>query len=231
MNFTKTIIAAGLVAVASSSNAVTNGSFAQGLTGWTTLGDVASVGGVALITNSTFTDQDDFPSAAGAFNVSQASAADAGSLETFVGLGQLALDTSTDFATEGSALKQSFLVNAGDVLTFNYRLRTNETGVLAQQDYGFAVIDGGVLILDTASAAMSPDTPYAFATPVNTFSFTYGSARMSTLAFGVVDMNDFITTSQLEISNVVLTPIPEPITLALWAAGLGIVGGFKARRR
>jgi PEP-CTERM motif len=219
MTFSKTIIAAGLIGAASSSFAVTNGSFANGLSGWTTLGDVSVSAGAVSLTTASVLFEDDFPAGAGAFNLSGSEPGDIASLEAFVGVAPYGLDLPVgNFATEGSAFKQTFNVNAGDVLSFVWVYSTNEAGPNANRDYAFITLNGSFIEIAAGNAVGGVTTGFGYTGPL-------------TLAFGVVDINDFVTSSTLTISNVVLTPVPEPITLALWAAGLGLVGGLKARRR
>ena len=100
--------------------ALVNGDFSSGLSGWSSLGDVAALHGATLSTASLAVD--DAPAAAGAFNTSGVAAAAVGvpgGVEEFAGLGLGALDPDPAngiWAFEGSVLKQSLTVNAGDML-------------------------------------------------------------------------------------------------------------------
>lgn len=222
------VAALGLI-FAGNAMAVTNGSFSNGLTGWSTLGDVAVQSGSILMTTASVGFEDDFPEAAGTFNASGNAAADLalGGFEAFAGLTAGALDTP-DFAYEGSLLKQTFNVNAGDTLSFNWNMFTNE-GVSA--DYAFVVINGTVNTLASATNATIASVPYALSTGGMIYSQTFAAATAVNLAFGVVDVTDYNVTSALWLDNVKVTaPVPEPETYAMLLAGLGLMG-FAARRR
>lgn len=203
--------------------AVHNGSFSQGLAGWSTLGDVAVQSGSVLMTTASVGFEDDFPESAGVFNASGNAAADiaAGGFEAFAGLSAGALDTP-DFAYEGSLLKQTFHVNAGDTLSFNWNFFTNEANT--GSDYAFISMNGVLTKLASASDATFASVPYALSTGASLYSQTFASASTITLTFGVVDLTDYNTTSALWLDNVQLTAaVPEPETYAMLLAGLGFI--------
>ena len=214
--------------------AVSNGSFSSGLNGWSAIGDVNLQAGAILMTTASVDFEDDFPEVAGAFNASGNPAIETGvvgGLEQFIGIpfGDLDLDSNT--AYEGSALMQSFNVNAGDTLTFNWNYFTTEpnTGVTNELlDYAFVSINGTVTMLANRFNAVNPSLPYDYTTGFQTYSQTFNNATFVTLAFGVVDTNDYIGTSALWFDNVAV--VPEPETYALMLAGLGLIG-FVSRKR
>lgn len=214
----------GLMLAGNAMAAVTNGGFAgNSLTGWSKLGDVTTQSGGAFLTTASLAFQDDFPEDAATFNASGISAYDValGGFESFAALNAGALDTDSEFAFEGSLLKQTFTVNAGDTLNFNWNFFTNE-GI--NQDYAFVAINGALTKLTQASSAVIPSVPYDFSTGANLFSQTFASASSVTLAFGVVDINDYNETSALWFDNVQLTAaVPEPETYAMLLAGLGFI--------
>jgi len=208
--------------------AITNGGFSSGLTGWTTTGDVSVQSGAAFLTTASTAFDDDAPSLAGAFNSSGNAAVDTtGVLDAFSGLGVGALDpdpSSLIFAFEGSALKQTFSVNAGDTLSFDWQLVTNDPAA----DYAYVVINGAKTNLALASIASTASTPFAFESAASLFSQTFATAQSVTLGLGVVDVNDFSGTTALRLDNVTLTPIPEPSTAAF---GLLAAAAMVRRRR
>lgn len=238
MNAQKLVLKAGLIATTvgllfagNAMAAVTNGGFAgNSLTGWSTLGDVTTASGGAFLTTASLEFQDDFTEDAGTFNASGTSAYDvaSGGFEAFAGLNAGDLD-SPDFAYEGSLLKQTFNVNAGDTLSFNWNMFTNEGA--AGADYSFVAINGALTTLATASNASVASVPYSFSTGASVFSQTFASASSVTLAFGVVDLGDYGVTSALWLDNVALTAaVPEPETYAMLLAGLGFIVASSRRK-
>ena len=234
----KSSVIAAVIAILFASNAtaaVTNGGFAgNSLTGWSFLGDVTTQSGGAFLTTASLTNQDDFPEDAGTFNASGLSAYDIalGGFEAFAGLNAGELD-APDFAYEGSLLKQTFSVNAGDTLSFNWNMFSNEGGELSPNpDYAFVAINGAFIKLSSASSAVIPSVPYDFSTGAGAFNQTFANASSVTLAFGVVDLTDYGVTSALWLDNVklVAAPVPEPETYALLLAGLGLIGAVSRRR-
>lgn len=224
MMFKQSLVAASFgLLFASNAMALNNGHF-SGLLGWQKLGDVAVQSGAALMTTASATDEDDFPAAAGAFNVSAFETADAGSMVGFAGLPVAeAFDLNGDFATEGSLLSQTISVNAGDTLSFDWELFTNETGELAQPDYAFVVLDGVLSVLAQAGDAATASALYAFTTGHQAYTYTFANSGLQRLAFGVIDVNDYSVTTALWLDNVSVTPVPEPKDWLLMLAGLGLV--------
>jgi hypothetical protein len=208
---------------------VLNGNFNSGLTAWTTVGDAGIVSGAARVTTASFDFDDDFPAVAGAFNISGVNAASGGGvLEAALGLGSTGLDVSvSDVAFEGSAITQTFNVNAGDTLSFNYRFLTNEGSLL---DYAFYTINGVKFNLAQVANATNPSSPFQFETGLLTGNHLFSASGSVTLGFGVVDIGDFSATSALDIDNVTITPIPEPATTAALMTA-GIFGLTVLRRR
>ncbi|MDP3607682.1 MAG: PEP-CTERM sorting domain-containing protein [Methylophilus sp.] len=209
--------------------AVTNGSFSDGLNGWSALGDVNLQAGAILMTTASVDFEDDYPESAGAFNASGTAAAETGvvgGIEDFIGVAMGTLNVGENFAFEGSVLKQTFNVNAGDTLTFNWNFFTNEASTGA--DYAFVSINGALTTLATPLDAVNSSLPYAYTTGFQTFSQTFNTASSVTLAFGVVDVNDYNVTSALWFDNVAV--VPEPETYAMLLAGLGLLG-FASRRK
>lgn len=182
------------------------------LAGWTVTGDVVSAAGAIALTTAyldAFTDQP--------FNLSGVSAADIAIVETSAGLAPRALDLpEPDFGTEGSLVRQSFMLAAGDTLSFTWSFASVDDQF---KDHAFVVLNGQVITLATAPSTAS-----------STFDYTFSSGGMVTLALGVIDTGDVLGVSSLTISGLTVTVVPEPATLALWLAGLGAVGAITRRR-
>jgi hypothetical protein len=228
MTPTRLLTLALFAAASSPALAVSNGQFTAGLSHWDTLGD-AVVQGQTLLLTSAFDADDD---AAGNFNFSgqpAAMALSADGVEVFAGLAIGALDGDLQ-AAEGSVARQQFSVQAGDTLHFDWQLLTNEQGTSALPDLGFAVLNGQLFSLAEALAAQAPgEFGLAAGTGWQRFSYTFSQAGLASLAFGVVDRGDFVTTSALAVQNVTVTPVPEPAAWALVLAGAGVL--LMARRR
>lgn len=228
------LVSAALALVARADASVSNGDFSAGLAGWTTLGDVGVTAGPAAFLTTASLDQDDAPAAAGAFNFSGTSADLAGvanGLEEFAGLAIGGLDP--DFAGgilafEGSALKQSFAVNAGDTLSFTYDFRTNDN---VSADFAFLVVEGMMISLADFSDASASLGAYSFATGASPFQYTFTQTGSVTVVFGVVDAGDFAATSALAVSDVAVSAIPEPSAFAALAGVAGLaLAGLRRRR-
>lgn len=210
--------------------AVSNGSFNSGLNGWRALGDVNLQAGAVLMTTASVDFEDDFPEVAGAFNASGNAAAEvgvAGGVEDFVGIPIGALFEDGIFETEGSVLKQTFNVNAGDTLIFNWNFFTNEASTGG--DYAFVSINGALTTLATPFDAANSSLPYAYTTGFQSFNQTFNADSEVTLAFGVVDVNDYNVSSALWLDNVAV--VPEPESYAMLLAGLGLMGVASRRKQ
>jgi MYXO-CTERM domain-containing protein len=184
------------------------------LAGWSTFGDVVAPNGAITLTTA-FAQKGD-PDAP--FNLSGTGAIDIAAVEAGAGLAAYALDLSDiEPATEGSLVAQSFAANAGDTLSFSWQFTTLETDF---EDHAFAVINGQVLTLATRSAPVAAQP----------FSIVLTQAGMVSLAFGVVDTVDVLGVSSLGISNLVLTPVPEPGRALLWLSGLAALVVLRRQR-
>ncbi len=186
------------------------------LAGWTVLGDVVAQAGRLVLTTAYAQPGDaDQP-----FNLSGNPAVDVAVLEAAAGVPAYALDLpEPEYAREGSLVRQSFAVSAGDTLSFNFSFTTLED---LFQDRAFVVLNGQVLTLATRSAPGVPDT---------LFSYTFASAGMATLSVGVVDTGDFYGVSTLSVGNLGVTAVPEPATWAMWLGGLVLMGTAVRRHR
>lgn len=198
-------------------------SFQNGLTGWTAGGDVGTTNwqgrDVAVVTTAHST----LESGVDAINFSGTDPlAAGGDLEDFVGVTVGGLDRDVlDQATEGSALKFTMTVAVGDVLTFDWNVLTHDSMGL---DYAFFTVNG-VLINTLSSGLATNPTASAFGNESGfaSMSYQFTTAGEVEIAFGVVDMTDYVGTSTLMLGNVA---VPEPS-----AALLGLVGVIPLLRR
>jgi hypothetical protein len=188
-----TALALALVAAPAGAQVV-NGGFGSGLAGWTSAGDASAASGSGLwLTTASATYADDVDAGldtAGARNVSGtdplAVGTGSGSLESFLGLAQGALDPDASafvYAYEGSAASQSFTADAGSRLSFAWDLGTLDTRAdAALADVAFVVIDGQVITLADTLAATTATTTGGDLTHTgwSDFSFTFASVEVST---------------------------------------------------
>lgn len=226
------LVAASLVAVSSASASVGFfEGFDSGLAGWTTTGDVAIVasGGnsSARLTNA-FTGGFDDPTELNLSGIDPVAAG--GALETAAGLPAGALDLSLlNQATEGSVLARSFTVEAGDVLSFDWQLLTQDVG---GADYAFLTVGNSLITLgNAASAALPGSGDYLAQTGLSTYQYTFANAGTFQVSFGIADVGDYAVSSALSLDNVALTPIPEPSTYAAILGAAGLVGAMIHRRK
>ena len=236
------IIPAALSAIAlalaagSADAQIANGDF-NGLVGWSTAGDVASIstGGAHLVLTNAYSDGSDDTFTDGKnHNVSRndpwPTGGGAGTLEGFVGVAGGSFDTATFVqAYEGSAALQTFTAVAGSSLSFQWNFGTTETDPTLA-DRAFVVIDGKVITLaDTLPTAAGTD--YALGTGWKSWSGALG-AGSHTIAFGVVDVGSSGDSSALFVSDVTLgvSSVPESPTLAMFGAGLGLLALARRRR-
>lgn len=251
---------ATLVAASAQAAPLQNSSFNAGLSHWTTIGDVAVVTGTAaghdfgsttLVLGTASASNDDDGAGNGVYNVSGTSAAlaaQAGLAEANLGLatGAFASSFGADDANEASSAAQSFFVNAGDTISFTWQVLTRDayagngdiandsawvafslatnpqqTGVITQTKLG----DIGTLALQAGADGWSVTGP-------NTFTFTAATSGTARLGWGVNDMVDSTGTTLLAIQNVsVQSAVPEPASVALLLAALGVIGLSTLRRR
>lgn len=234
----KTTIALSLVVLLTSGMApsvhavsISNGGFETGdFTSWSTAGNTSvqdstfgsgPVEGTYDALLTTGSDPD--------FGDPSVSASD---LETFLGLSSGSLDgLGNGTATEGSAIKQTFSANAGDVLSFDWNfLSTESDSEEPFNDFAFVYLVSLSTLTSVSSATFVSSQSILFSqeTGFKTFSITIPADGTYTLGLGVVDVEDNQVDSGLLVDKVTLSP--EPGTLLL--IGSGLIGlGFLNRRK
>ncbi|QSJ14491.1 PEP-CTERM sorting domain-containing protein [Nostoc sp. UHCC 0702] len=139
-------------------------------------------------------------------------------IETFLGLDAGALDSiNFEDATNGSAIKNTFTVESGDVLTFDWRFQTSD--YLPYNDFSFYSIGSSVSKL----ADVQQVGDYGNTTSQTSYTFT--TAGTYTVGFGVVNSRDTAVNSNLNVGVVPDGVVPEPITIlgSLTAGAFGVV--------
>lgn len=159
-------------------------------------------------------------------------------IESFLGLppGTL-LAQGNGVPTSGSAMKQTFTANAGDTFSFDwYFITDRDPGSVSNNDFAFAVLNGGVTELaDTNTTPLFQTFLLELGTGFQTASFMLSSAGNYTIGFGIVEVGGG-DTSVLLIDNAGTgassTVVPEPATSLLLFLGIAVSSiSFTSRRR
>jgi hypothetical protein len=157
-------------------------------------------------------------------------------LESFLGLGAGTLDgLGNGNAKEGSAIKQTFTANAGDILSFKWNFLTNEQTPWADaryNDFAFVTLISVNTLANTYSGFVNAPFVSGFSeqTGFQTFSRVLPSAGTYTLGIGVVDVTDTLGASGLLVDDVQLSATPEPGTMMLLGSGLAGVVFWRRRQ-
>ena len=181
-----------------------NGSFETGdFSNWNTIGD----------TSIETEDLGIFPTDGTSQALITSGASDSGGsvvdsdLEEFFDLPIGSLDGLTGGdATEGSAIKQTFTAEAGDVVSFDWNFLTNElTPNESFNDTGFVSVNGFTFELADTSANFSDAADvegFSSQTGTETLTFSIATAGTYTIGFGAVDVGDSAVDSGLAIDNI-----------------------------
>ncbi len=134
---------------------------------------------------------------------------------------------------EGSAIKKTITVDAGDVLSFDWNFLTDVTESDRSSfynDFAFFTLSQTVgKLADTYSTLLESLSDFPRETGFSTYQHTFTAAGTYTLSFGVADVGDGSVRSGLLVDNVVIshsstpTSIPEP-TAALGLLSFGAFG-------
>jgi hypothetical protein len=201
---------------------ITNGSFEDGFSNWTTTGQTTVKGanfGLAPV---------DGNYQAVLETLQDETGINSSDLENLLGLSSVSL-TSLG-AVEGSAIKQNITVNAGDVLTFSWNFLTDEVSADPNyNDFAFFSISNINQLANTYDATFFSFSLLAQETGYQSYIYNFTTDGTYTLVFGVVDVGDTTVNSALLVDNVKLTPVPEPITMLGTLMGAGF--GYAAKKR
>ncbi len=146
-------------------------------------------------------------------------------LETFLGLTAGSLDKAGNGnATEGSAVKKTITVSAGDKLSFDWNFLTSEGTPSSYNDFAFVSIGGGPLTTlgNTKSSFVASATTFPKETKFGTYSYTFDKSGTYTVAVGVADVQDTVVDSGLLVDNFSVTdssgnPVPASQTVTIGA--------------
>jgi hypothetical protein len=116
-------------------------------------------------------------------------------------------------AIEGSGLTDTTSVTIGEVFTFDWLWNSDETSnEITFNDFAFVVIN-------TADTTILADTFIADGTS-GTFSWEADYTGAFSYGIAIMDVGDEAVDSSLEVSNISITAVPEPTSIALLALSL-----------
>jgi hypothetical protein len=203
--------ALALPMLASAQNLLTNGSFENGLTGWTVTQTPGTVFPVTAIAYGTLPGAfgeivpvDNFgpslsPDAAGSF-------------------GAYFLDDQTV-----QVLSQAFTVTTPGLYNIGFSIYVPLNGAA---NPGAAIVSADFTVVSTGSASVQSLPIGSWTGATGTFAFAAGTY---TASFTFATTGGF--SADAVVDRVYVAAVPEPGTYALFAAGLGIMGLVAARRR
>lgn len=160
--------------------------------------------------------------AGGTYTINSVGGVSDSALETFGGLAAGALDAEmgTD-VTNGSAIKGTFDVDAGDTLTFEWTWTSSDN--LPFNDFAFVGLS--LLGIDDVLASVA----LTGTSGSGSYSWTSGAAGVLTYVIGSVNVGDTLVNSVLNVSK--LSPVPVPAAALLFGSALLGFAGFSARRK
>lgn len=154
-----------------------------------------------------------------------------------------ALEPNRRQGFEGSAIKTTFSVRAGDQISFDWNFLSDEQENEMYNDFSFVTLSQMAPrgLGSTFSELLSSDTDFRSETGFSKFSFTFLEAGEYTLGLGVVDVGDGAVDSGLLVDKVVLsrkpvmgspppTKVPEPASV-LGILAFGAWGFIQMRLR
>lgn len=187
-------------------SSIENGSFETGdFQGWNTIGDTS----IETDSLGIFPPDGTYQALISTGDSDAGGSVEDADLEEFLDLVPGTLDgLSGSDAFEGSAIKQTFTVEAGDIVSFDWNFLTNEgtpsdtfndTAFLNVNGFTFELADTGSTFVDAAGV-----DEFSEQTGTQTLTFAIANAGTYTIGFGVVDVGDAIVNSGLAIDNVAI---------------------------
>lgn len=184
-----------------------NGGFETGdFTAWRTIGDAS----IQTAEFGAIPTQGDFQ----ALLTTSFSPVSDNTLESFLGLNPGDIDNiGNGDAIEGSALRKTITVEAGDVLSFDFNFLTDEETPTFFNDFAFVSITSNTLseLADTNSFFELSPTQFFEETDYDNFTFEFSEAGTYTVGIGVVDLIDTVVDSGLLVDDFKIVSASEAI--------------------
>ncbi|GJD19068.1 hypothetical protein RIVM261_040240 [Rivularia sp. IAM M-261] len=203
---------------------LTNSSFETGdFSGWTNLGQttVEDSGFGVAPTNGNYQ--------AVLETLSLDTGASANQLESFLELTSGSL-TSLG-AIEGSAIKQTITVNAGDSFSFDWNFLSDDFQNSDYNDFAFFSLTNVTELANTFSPTVFSFSRLSNQTEYQKYTYNFQVAGTYTLGFGVADVGDDTVNSALLVDNLKLyhipQTIPEPASISGICIAIGLGFGLK----
>lgn len=149
--------------------------------------------------------------------------ANANQLESFLELTSGSL-TSLG-AIEGSAIKQTITVNAGDSLSFDWNFLSDDFQNNDYNDFAFFSLTSVTELANTFSPTVFSFSRLSNQTEYQSPTYNFQVAGTYTLGFGVADVGDDTVNSALLVDNLKLSHIPQTIPEPASISGLFIAMG------
>jgi hypothetical protein len=159
-------------------------------------------------------------------------------IDSFFGLASTQPRDGAAVSSEGSAFSINLgVLTAGSTVTFNYDFLTNETGAGHHNDFAYYLLLGSStvnVLADTNSGLIHPTNAsnmvFALETGYQTATINILSTGNVTLGIGVSDATTTDNSSGLLVDNIqVVSPVPEPTTIAFCIAGGSLLVGLRRR--
>jgi hypothetical protein len=159
-------------------------------------------------------------------------------LASFFGVSGSLIRDGAAVSQEGSGFNINLgTLTAGSTISLDWNFLTDEVQPGAHNDFAFYTLTGlsGVTVIsDTNNPMLDPtdasNTVFSLATGYHTLSISINTTGSYVLGLGVSDATTSDTPSGLLVDNIrVVSPVPEPTTIAFSIAGAALLVALRSR--